>query len=480
MKTMQPSILAVALMLASSSVWAGSACQLDDGQGNVNTGGATADGVDATACGNGANASGFASTAVGTGAQALGDLSVALGQGSTASGQASSALGSGSTASGDQSTASGNGSTASGLGSVASGTGSTASGEQSVATGSSASADGVNAIAIGASSNAAGVNSIALGNTSDASGDNSVALGNNASATAANSVAIGSNAVADRANTVSFGAAGSERQLANVAAGTQDTDAVNLSQLNTLSGALGGGASFAGGVFTPPTYVIQGGNYNDVGAAFSAVDGKLTDLYTRVGAGVASSVTYDDASKGQVSLQGGNGTRVSNVAAGTAPTDAANLAQVQSGDAATLSSANARADASDAATLSSANARADAGDASTLRSANTYTDSRVAQMLVAPTEAVNRLRDDMNWRFAKQDTRIDKMGAMTAAMVQMSASAAGLRTQNRLAVGAGFQGGQQALSIGYQRAISDRATVTLGGAFSDSESSVGVGGAFGW
>ena len=45
---------------------------------------------------------------------------------------------------------------------------------------------------------------------------------------------------------------------------------------------------------------------------------------------------------------------------------------------------------------------------------------------------------------------------------------------------AGFQGGEQAVSIGYQRAISDRATVTVGGAFSDSESSAGVGMGFGW
>ncbi|MFD0325044.1 MULTISPECIES: YadA-like family protein [Lysobacter] len=456
MKTMQPSILAVALLLASSSAWAGSACQLDDGLGNVNTGGATANGVDATACGNGASAGGFGSVAVGSGAQSAGDLSIAVGQGSAASGQASSALGAGSTASGDQSTASGIGSTASGLGSVATGTGSTASGEQSVAAGSSASASGVNATAIGASSSAGGANATALGNTSNASGDNSAALGNNASATAADSVAIGGNSVADRANTVSFGAAGSERQLVNVAAATQDTDAVNLSQLNTLSGALGGGASFGGGVFTPPTYVIQGSSFNDVGSAFGAVDGRLTDLYGRIAAipagpgGSALSANYTDASKTQLALEGAGGTRVSNVANGTAATDAANVGQVQ------------------------------AGDAQTLRSANTYTDSRVAQMLAAPTEAVNRLRDDMNWRFAKQDERIDKMGAMTAAMVQMSASASGLRTQNRVAVGAGFQGGEQALSIGYQRAISDRATVTVGGAFSDSESSVGVGAGFGW
>ncbi|UHQ25167.1 YadA C-terminal domain-containing protein [Lysobacter sp. 5GHs7-4] len=62
----------------------------------------------------------------------------------------------------------------------------------------------------------------------------------------------------------------------------------------------------------------------------------------------------------------------------------------------------------------------------------------------------------------------------------MATSAAGIHTKNRVAVGAGFQNGEQALSIGYQRAISERATVTFGGAFSSSESSAGVGLGFGW
>ena len=67
MKNMQISVLAAALMLASSSAWAGVACQTDDGLGNVNTAGATANGVDATACGPNATANGFGSVAVGSG-----------------------------------------------------------------------------------------------------------------------------------------------------------------------------------------------------------------------------------------------------------------------------------------------------------------------------------------------------------------------------------------------------------------------------
>jgi autotransporter adhesin len=68
-----------------------------------------------------------------------------------------------------------------------------------------------------------------------ATGANSAALGTNASATAANSVAVGSGSTNTAANTVSFGSAGNERRLTNVAAGINQTDAVNVGQLNSVA-----------------------------------------------------------------------------------------------------------------------------------------------------------------------------------------------------------------------------------------------------
>jgi len=65
-----------------------------------------------------------------------------------------------------------------------------------------------------------------------ANGQHATAMGANAKASADNSVALGANSVADRANTVSVGSKGNERQIANVAAGTQGTDAVNVDQMN--------------------------------------------------------------------------------------------------------------------------------------------------------------------------------------------------------------------------------------------------------
>ena len=89
-------------------------------------------------------------------------------------------------------------------------------------------------------------------------------------------------------------------------------------------------------------------------------------------------------------------------------------------------------------------------------------------------------RDWANGRFQAVDKRMDRMGAMNAAMMNMAVSAAGVHTENRVGAGVGFQNGKSALSVGYQRALSDRATLTVGGSFSGSEASAGFGAGFGW
>ena len=134
---------------------------------------------------------------------------------------------------------------------------------------------------------ASGGDSVAIGPNAQATGSAAVALGNDATASAAGSVAIGSGAVANRANTVSVGAAGSERQVVNVADGTQDTDAVNVRQLQAVS--------------------------------------QSTIRYDQTSSGDIdyTSVTLGSTSSGP--------TRVRNVATGTAPTDAVNVGQLQAG-----------------------------------------------------------------------------------------------------------------------------------------------------
>ena len=96
------------------------------------------------------------------------------------------------------------------------------------------------------------------------------------------------------------------------------------------------------------------------------------------------------------------------------------------------------------------------------------------------TDDFNQLRMDVENRFVKQDQRIDRMGAMGGALTGMAMNASGLSGRNRMAVGVGAQGGRQAWALGYQRALGDRASVSLGAAFSGSESTVSGGAGFSW
>ena len=147
-------------------------------------------------------------------------------------------------ASGDNATAFGNDTKAAGAGATAFGYKTLASGE--------------NATAFGESSIAAGKNSLAaLGGTTTDDATNAAAIGKDAKANLADSVALGSGAVADRAsgakgydmltkgattntstawvsnaNAIAVGNGSTlTRQITGVAAGSQDTDAVNVAQL---------------------------------------------------------------------------------------------------------------------------------------------------------------------------------------------------------------------------------------------------------
>jgi len=122
------------------------------------------------------------------------------------------------------------------------------------------------------------------------------------------------------------------------------------------------------------------------------------------------------------------------------------------------------------------------GDTTTLNSANEYTDIAIQQLIGFDADGLNdRLDaledrfDDVDRRMHRQDRRIDRMGAMSAAMLNMAINAAGTQSERgRIAIGAGFQGGERGLSIGYGKRIG-RASFSLGGAFSGSDRSAGVG-----
>nr|WP_232436222.1 YadA-like family protein [Burkholderia ubonensis] len=107
------------------------------------------------------------------------------------------------------------------------------------------SSPGSNSSAGGSGAVASGSNSTAVGNGSLASANGSTAIGVGSTASGSNSTAIGAGSNdGGRSNVVAVGSAESARQVVNVAAGVQGTDAVNVNQLTavqtTLSTALSG------------------------------------------------------------------------------------------------------------------------------------------------------------------------------------------------------------------------------------------------
>ncbi|HKT27928.1 YadA family autotransporter adhesin [Dyella sp.] len=257
-----------------------------NGIGN-GTDSARAIGVNATAIGPHANAQGVGSVVIGNGAKD-GTASAATGNavviGNHA--QVTTALGSttttGAMAIGDSSSAYGNASMALGQNAAARNTESFALGASANAIGTGATAvgylaatDGNNAVAIGRNAHAMGVGATAIGYAATTNATNALAIGNGANAQQNDAIALGVNAVADRANVVSIGSASSQRQLTYVAAGTQRTDAVNVSQLTPALDALGATLHVDGSV-SAPTYTVQSTPVPDVASALKVLDDGVT------------------------------------------------------------------------------------------------------------------------------------------------------------------------------------------------------------
>ncbi|GGA13555.1 YadA-like family protein [Dyella caseinilytica] len=221
---------------------------------------------------------------------------------------------------------------------VAFGSGAHASAASTTAIGAGALAQGNNSTAVGQGAVANLSGTVALGQGAIASLANSAALGQNAQTYGTNSVALGTNSVADRANTVSVGSSTAQRQIEYLAAGTQVTDAVNVSQLNGVASSLGGGTGVAAdGSITSPTYTVQNGTQKTVGDALDALDGGLTTAQgdiTHLQGQMADAVTYDDNTHGSVTLGGTSATSpvtLHNVAPGevsSTSTDAVNGSQL--------------------------------------------------------------------------------------------------------------------------------------------------------
>jgi autotransporter adhesin len=251
--------------------------------GNYLSDGAT--GVNALAAGVDASASGSSAVAIGTDATASGASSIAVGDGSVATGLLATGVGAGAQAVGDTGTAVGSTTSATGAGSTAVGFGANAAGSRTLASGYGASASGDSSTALGNSAKALAADGVAIGSKSMANTAAGIAGYVPTTATAAQAAAI--NATKSTLGAVSVGDAATNkfRQIVGVAAGTADSDAVNVAQLKSAT---------------------------------------------------ADAVLYDNSAHDSITLGGPaynpvsktGGTKISNVANGVAPGDAVNKSQL--------------------------------------------------------------------------------------------------------------------------------------------------------
>ncbi|MCF1369922.1 YadA-like family protein [Burkholderia cenocepacia] len=326
---------------------------------------------------------GRASSATNTGAVAIGASATSGGTGSTAIGQ-SAAVVSGAT----NAMALGVNARAANSNSTAIGADSSAAGGYSVALGRLATANNSSSISIGSNSTASADYSVALGGATTSgrgalvTGARSVAIGTLTSASATDAVALGYGSVADRANSVSVGAGVANadgrtftRQIVNVAAGTEDNDAVNVGQMNkelstkvddtyvkidtsnstvaaqagTAALAIGTNTSASGSYATAVgnSALASGNNSTALGFQASSAGGAAVAIGNAANAsgshGVALGVNAKASHTDSVALGAGATTdrdnsvsvgssalrrQITNVADGTQPTDAVNLGQM--------------------------------------------------------------------------------------------------------------------------------------------------------
>ena len=379
--------------------------------------GASASGQGSVAIGNKAQASGLVGIAIGRDAVARGDDSIAIGSqtqagetysvavgndigytayAGTAVGQQAYASGSDSTAigtmtnvdadynrthddwrkAGKQSTAIGAYAGSWGEASASVGAFSKAEGKQATAVGYASQANAANSISVGGFSKAEGEFATALGYAGKANGYCSTALGDLAEANVNYGVALGGSSVADRRDgavgafapegadsltwkanrgAVSVGSKTITRQITNVAAGSEATDAVNVAQLRAATENAGWNLS-TNGVATSAINVAPGGYVDFSGdknisvsndktkvkaelnkdlvdiESISNGDAKLTlgGLATELTNGQGASVKlFGDATiiNGKVNVY--NDGRIAGVAAGINDNDAVNVGQLK-------------------------------------------------------------------------------------------------------------------------------------------------------
>jgi len=337
--------------------------------------------------------------------------------------------------------------------------------------------------------------SVTVGETNTNSAPDSTVLGqsNSAGPNATNAVLIGTNNTGNKQGNIAIGVSNTLNctdcgtigsgitnnqnlteefagwRLTNIAYGLDPNDAAAVGQITPFATYLGGGSSFNSttGQFTAPTYTFGTNSFNNVGSALSflyGLDGSGGGTPGPVGPtgptgpqgpsgtnGTNGNVSdplavhYDSSTDSSVTLQGANGTTISNVAPG-----AVNATSMQAVNGSQLYNAE--------------------------QAANNYTDQQVQK-------AENWAQAYTNQQVSGLNTRINDSEAMSAAMTNMTASFAGQNpnNHNRISAGVGFAGGSNAIAVGYQH-VNEAGNFAwnVGGSAGGRDREIGAGAGFSW
>ncbi|MTH31895.1 hypothetical protein GL282_04035 [Veillonella dispar] len=285
----------------------------------------TSKGANGVAVGTNGTTAELAGVAVGQAAKSNKFNSVAMGMNVTADGDNSVALGGSASANNDGTIAIGSyGSTptkATGNRALAIGSATTANGLESIAIGSRVNSTSQHSIAIGTRANASAVKSVAIGPDSIATVDGGVALGRDSVANVIGGVTnkgynpntnrtdiysgLTGNVLTSTTGAVSIGNGTTvTRQLTGLAAGTKDTDAVNVAQLKSVNLAFSGNVNTGNVNIANSTLGIKGDNTYITTAANGqnlTISGKTQNINVTNGqasanaAGMADSKNVADA-----------------------------------------------------------------------------------------------------------------------------------------------------------------------------------------
>ncbi|HEY9133739.1 MAG TPA: YadA-like family protein [Dyella sp.] len=261
---------------------------------------------------------------------------------------------------------------------------------------------------------------------------------------------------------VDFSGKDGPRVLSGIGNGKKDDDAVTLAQLKALGAydpvngrilgalvyddetldraTLGGSngtvvANIAGGLIAQGSKeAINGGQFFDLQ---TMLQNSIDDLGKRIDSIEEIPLRNGDPGDNFIGNDAG-GERITHIADGIKPTDAASVGQVDEA----------------------------------LKTAKSYTDTKFKDL----SGALDSFKSEVHRQFERIEGRLSRLGAMSAAQTQMAINASGATTQRgRIAAGVGLQNGKSALAIGYASRINERVSLSIGGAFSGSENNAGMG-----